>query len=131
MSAIDDATTVLRLPRDGVQRALAPRIDLNDPVVAALFRRLHRSFGRQVTLAFESVRKRLARVLVRLARRDPQNRVYESDAALGALVGASRQTVNDRLERLRRKGYIDYPFRRHRITVPDPDRLERALERFK
>lgn len=131
LCAMTDDAVVLLVPRELLRAVLGKRIDVRDPLVVSLFRRLRRSYARQPQFAFESVKKRLARELVRLARRDPDHRVYESDEQLGALVGARRPTINNALKALRRVHLIQYRHNRKWITVPDPDKLERELQSFR
>ena len=100
---------------------------LAEAVIKLVCARLRRSDQRMADLAFFDLPSRLAKVLLARARStraggEPQ--VTDTQSALAALAGGSRENVNRYLRKWQREGLIGIAERR--ITILDADRLSRA-----
>lgn len=92
--------------------------------LVAGMRRLERIQLRVVRLMHKSVLAQVADVLLEESKRQPD--VNLSQSTLGALLGVSRQSVNEALGRLRHQGVVETGYRR--IKVLDQSRLEEIAE---
>jgi CRP-like cAMP-binding protein len=77
------------------------------------------------SLATEPVAVRLARHVCALAERDPERRVSETQAALAASVGCSREEVTRILGAWTRRGLIERTSHQRGFSLPEPERLLR------
>lgn len=92
--------------------------------LVAGMRRLERIQLRVVRLMHKTVLAQVADVLFEECQRQPN--VNLSQSTLGALLGVSRQSVNEALGRLRHQGVVETGYRT--IKVLDPGRLEEIAE---
>ncbi len=122
---IADARGVEPLRAHRFTRArLLPELAVNPGIMlrwlVATMRRIERTQQRVVSLAHKPVLSRLADLLVEETERQPN--VNLSQSTIGVLLGASRQSVNESLSRLREMGVVETGYRN--IEILDPDRLE-------
>ncbi len=96
-----------------------PRIALR--VIEGLCARLRGTLGQLESMVFQDVATRLATSLLSLAQGKPPRRLDMTQAALGQLVGASREIVNKRLRALAAAGIITLS--PGRIVLVDEARL--------
>ncbi len=92
--------------------------------LVAGMRRLENIQLRVVRLMHKTVLAQVADVLLEESERQPD--VNLSQSTLGALLGVSRQSVNEALGRLRHQGVVETGYRT--VKVLDPERLEEIAE---
>jgi CRP/FNR family cyclic AMP-dependent transcriptional regulator len=100
---------------------------LTEAVLRLVCSRLRRSDARMADLAFLDLPSRLSKALIARALAGPGGgalRVSDSQKALAALVGGSRENVNRHLRRWEKEGLIT--IEKGRITLVDPEGLTRA-----
>ena len=124
------ATTLLVLGRDTLLGLLAERPRLADALLRSLGALVRRLSDSAADLVFLDLQARVAKLLVRLAgdgRRLPGGAVAlhlpMSQQDLAAAVGGARQTVNQVLQTLERRGYVER--RGREVVVKDLDGLRR------
>jgi CRP-like cAMP-binding protein len=116
-------TKVLRLERDRLIPLLLARPILAMRWLVNGLSQLESTQQRIIRLMNRTVLEQVAGLL--LDEQDSYGEVLLSQAAIAELLGASRQSVNEALARLRKEGSIDTGYRR--ITVVEEDGLARAL----
>ena len=123
------ASFVWRIPREAFQRVVGRRADLVIRVTCQVADRFKQLESRIENLVFRDVRSRLASLLLELAddfgAAEPDGAVRIdlplTQAELGRLIGATRQTVNQGIGELEAAGLIGR--RRGRVTLLKPDEL--------
>ena len=101
-------------------------------LIAELGQRLEEMYGLMATHAFGSMRERVSRHLMDMARKTPSGEGLVVDATqqqLADAVGTTRQVVNRVLGDLRRARIID--MNRGQIEILQPSRLETSLGRWR
>jgi CRP-like cAMP-binding protein len=116
-------TKVLQLERDRLIPLLLARPILAMRWLVNGLSQLESTQQRIIRLMNRTVLEQVAGLL--LDEQDSYGEVLLSQAAIAELLGASRQSVNEALARLRKEGSIDTGYRR--ITVVEEDGLARAL----
>ena len=103
---------------------LLPELAVNPGILlrwmVAAVRRLEQTQGRLVALMHKTVLGQVADLLLEESERQPD--VKMSQSTIGALLGVSRQSVNEALARLRDQRIVETGYRR--ITILDRPRLE-------
>ena len=117
-------TRVLRFERSRLLPELAVHPGILLRWLVAAMRRIEQSQLRVVRLMHKTVLAQVADVLLEESDRQPD--VNLSQSTLGALLGVSRQSVNEALGRLRNQGVVETGYRT--IKVLDPDRLKEIAE---
>jgi CRP/FNR family transcriptional regulator len=120
---------VWRIPREVFQRVVGRRADLVIRVTCQIAERFKQIESRVENLVFRDARSRLASLLVELAddfgRKEVDGAVRIdlplTQAELGKLIGATRQTVNQSLRELELAGLIGR--RDGSVTLLDPEKL--------
>jgi CRP/FNR family cyclic AMP-dependent transcriptional regulator len=107
------ATTVLVVEKDQMARLLHEQHELSDLFIAYMLARNIRIEEDLVDQLFNSSEKRLARILLLLARYGKATDGYRiipkvSQAVLAEMVGTTRSRVNFFMNKFRRLGFIDY-----------------------
>jgi CRP-like cAMP-binding protein len=107
------ACTVLVLARDAMQRLLHEEHALSDRFIAHLLLRNSRIEADLIDQLFNSAEKRLARVLLLLARYGEQDRPQRvipkiSQETLAEMVGTTRSRVNFFMNRFKKLGFISW-----------------------
>lgn len=123
------ASFVWRIPRDVFQRVVGRRADLVIRVTCQIAERFKQIESRIENLVFRDVRARLASLLLELAgdfgerAADGSVRIELplTQAELGKLIGATRQTVNQAIGELEAAGLVGR--RRGALTLLKPDAL--------
>jgi CRP/FNR family cyclic AMP-dependent transcriptional regulator len=113
------ATTTLRIPRAEMIRTLHDQPTFSDRFIAHMLARNIRVEDDLVDQLFNSSEKRLARILLLLARygsadATPRDLPKLSQETLAEMVGTTRSRVNFFLNKFRRLGFISY---NGRITI--------------
>jgi CRP/FNR family transcriptional regulator, cyclic AMP receptor protein len=107
-----EPTTVLRIGKDEMMRTLHEQSALSDRFIAHMLTRNIRIEEDLVDQLFNSSEKRLARLLLLLARygEDAPPRVLPklSQETLAAMVGTTRSRVNFFMNKFRKLGFIEY-----------------------
>lgn len=115
--------TLYALDRVGAERLLRDRPEVALRVVGALAGRLERLEQRLVAMAFQTVRARLAELLLRLAGEQGGGLVRGyTHQDLADMLGAYRETISETLDTLRTDGLV-YTGRKE-IGITDRERLE-------
>lgn len=103
---------------------LLPELAVNPAILlrwlVAVMSRVEQTQRRVISLMHKPVLDQVADLLVEESSRQPD--VNLSQSTIAALLGVSRQSVNEALGRLRELGLVETGYRR--IAVLDPDRLE-------
>ncbi len=107
------ATTVLRVPKSQMIRLLHQKPEFSDRFIAYMLARNIRIEEDLVDQLFNSSEKRLARVLLLLARygkQDKPQRVLPtiSQELLAEMIGTTRSRVNFFMNKFRKLGFIEY-----------------------
>jgi CRP/FNR family transcriptional regulator, cAMP and macrophage regulator len=126
---LTDAMAVLevrayRFPRSRLLPELATHPGILLRWLPAVVRRIEASQLRLVELMHKTVLAQVADLLAEEAGRAGE--VVISQSTIGALLGVSRQSVNEALGRLRDQGVVETGYRH--IEILDPDRLARIAE---
>jgi CRP-like cAMP-binding protein len=126
-TALTDCTLLVFERRD-----FLPLLERNWRLAEAVLRvvcgRLRRADAYIAELAFSELPVRLARTLIARAQRDPGGGpawVGDTQGALAAMVGGSREAVNRCLGKWQRAGLVTVS--EGRISLPAPDDLARAV----
>lgn len=124
-------TVILMVPRQDFQQLLDTRPELYRYFMPLLCRRLRSVFSMLEDHTVLSVRARLVKRLLLLARTVGEasggERVLSlSQEALANMLGLSRQTVNKELKALEREGLVRLHY--GQIGLPDPRALQRLLD---
>jgi CRP-like cAMP-binding protein len=114
----------IRLERSRLLPELAVHPGILLRWLVAAMRRIEMIQLRVVRLMHKTVLAQVADVLHEESKRQPD--VNLSQSTLGALLGVSRQSVNEALGRLRNQGVVETGYRT--IKVLDSDRLEEIAE---
>lgn len=122
---IADARVTHQVQARRFRRArLLPELAVNPGIMlrwmVAVIRRLEDSQRRVVGLMHKTVLAQVADLLLDESRRQPD--VNLSQSTIAALLGVSRQSVNEALGLLRDEGVVATGYRR--VTILDPTRLE-------
>jgi CRP-like cAMP-binding protein len=107
VTALTDAT-LLELPRDAVMTVASDSPGVSASMVTELASVVRRLTGSAADLVFLDVRRRVAKTLLLQHRSTEGGRLHRrlTQAELASAVGASRQSVNEALQYLRRRGWI-------------------------
>ena len=119
--------TLLVFERRAFMELLESNWPLTEAVLKLVCARLRRSDERMADLAFFDLPSRLAKTLLARARPAPGGgpaRVSDTQGALAALVGGSRENVNRYLRRWEKEGLI--AIADGRISLLDPEGLARG-----
>ena len=119
--------TLLVFERRAFMELLESNWPLTEAVLKLVCARLRRSDERMADLAFFDLPSRLAKTLLARARPAPGGgpaRVSDTQGALAALVGGSRENVNRYLRRWEKEGLI--AIAEGRISLLDPEGLARG-----
>jgi CRP-like cAMP-binding protein len=119
--------TLLVFERAAFVELLRDNWPLAEAVIKLVCSRLRRSDQRMADLAFSDLPARLAKVLLARARPAPGSgapQVSDTQSALAALAGGSRENVNRYLRKWQRDGLLAMADRR--ITLLDPEGLGRV-----
>jgi CRP-like cAMP-binding protein len=119
--------TLLVFERRTLLEMLQNNWQLTEAVLGLVCSRLRRSDARMADLAFLDLPSRLAKALIARAVPAPSGgrpRVSDSQKALAALIGGSRENVNRHLRRWEKEGL--FAIGEGRITLVDPEGLARA-----
>jgi len=126
-------TVLLLVPRSDFLQLLEARPETYRLFVPLLCKRLRSVFSMLEDHAVLSIRARLVKRLLLLARtvseaslNDNERVLSLSQEALGAMLGLSRQTVNKELKQLEREGLVRLHY--GQITLPDLVGLRRLVE---
>lgn len=130
-----EATEMLTLPRDRFNSLVAGEPAIRDALLASLAIELRRLTDHVAELHFLDLAGRLAVGLARLARehgREDEDGAIRLDSPLtqtdlGAMIGATRQSVNKLLGEFAAEGLVRMD--RETLVVPDLDALEAAGRR--
>jgi CRP/FNR family transcriptional regulator, cyclic AMP receptor protein len=120
--------TLLVFERSAFIGLLENNWSLTEAVLKLVCARLRRSDERMADLAFFDLPRRLAKTLLaraQVAPGDGPRRVTDTQGALAALVGGSRENVNRYLRKWQQEGLITIA--EGRINILDPDGLVRTL----
>jgi CRP-like cAMP-binding protein len=115
---------VYRFPRSRVLPELAMHPGILLRWLSAAMNRIELTQLRLVELMHKTVLAQVADLLAEEATRSGE--VLLSQSTIGALLGVSRQSVNEALGRLRDQGVVETGYRR--IEIRDADRLARIAE---
>jgi CRP-like cAMP-binding protein len=96
---------LLTIERAAMQRLIEEDAKLALRVIEMLCTRLRNTMVQLESMLFHDVASRLAASLISLAKGNPK-RLDMTQAALGTLIGASREIVNKRLRQLEREGAV-------------------------
>lgn len=127
--------TVVEILREDLESAADREPAVLHDLLAMVGRRLEDARGELASLAYDTVRERILRTLLRLAEQrcgpgpsDPAATVSIdiTHARLAMAVGAARETVSSDVEDLEREGVLQT--RRGRLSIV-PERLRRSLTR--
>ena len=126
-------SAVWRVPRENFLRAIGVHSALVIQVTKQIGNRLKRIESRVEDLVFRSVRSRVARMLLELARDfgrvEGGHRLIDvpiTQGELATLVGATRQTVNQTLREFASEGLIGRENRR--MVLYKPEEIRRLVE---
>ena len=120
--------TLLIFDRAPLMELLKANWHLTEEVLKLVCARLRRSDERMADLAFSDLPGRLAKLLLARARPTPGGgplRVSDTQGALAALVGGSRENVNRWLRKWQKEGLIDVVD--GRIKLLDPEGIKRTV----
>jgi CRP/FNR family transcriptional regulator, cyclic AMP receptor protein len=117
------STTVVAVEKTGMFRLLTTNAALASRFIAQVVARSIRTEDDLADQIFYSSEKRLARVLLLLARSGsgdaPQRSVPKpSQEALAEMIGTTRSRVNVFMNKFRRLGYVDYDAARLTVNAP-------------
>jgi CRP/FNR family transcriptional regulator len=115
--AVEDSLICV-MSRPDVERLIVKKPDVAIRMLEVLSERLVAAESRQEALAFQAVKVRLARELLRLAEGDVARATHQD---LGDTIGAYRETVTKTLDEFQREGLVDLS--RMKITIRDRARL--------
>jgi CRP-like cAMP-binding protein len=125
-TAVTDCTLLAFERRD-----FLPLLERNWPLAEAVLKvicgRLRSADAHIADLAFSDLPGRLAKTLIARAQPGPRGRpphVTDTQGALAAMVGGSREAVNRCLRKWQKEGIVSVSD--GRIALPDPDALARA-----
>jgi CRP-like cAMP-binding protein len=107
------ATTVLRIPKEEMIRLLHEHPEFSDRFISHMLTRNIRIEEDLVDQLFNSSEKRLARMLLLLARYGKEDATHRtlpklSQETLAEMVGTTRSRVNFFMNKFRRLGFIEY-----------------------
>jgi CRP/FNR family cyclic AMP-dependent transcriptional regulator len=120
-----EATTLLVLEREAVLDLLRERPDVAEQLFKALGAHVRRLTGHAADLVFLDLPRRVAKLLLyRLRQSDrPVIELGLNQTELAAMLGGSRQSVNQSLREFEKRGWI--MVEGQSITVLDADRMRR------
>lgn len=125
-----DASLIGRIARVHFDRLVEAHDDLRTEIETLKSEWIRRLCELSGSLALQPLDVRLARLLSRQARMEPDGSVDLIHEELASMVGGSREEVNRVLHRFRVEGFITSQPHRHGIVVSDVDRLNRYGEDF-
>ena len=118
-----EPTSALAVTRDDVRALIREHPQLADSLLASLGALVRRLTEQAADLVFLDLHGRVAKLLVQLAREGNVLDLNLTQSDLAAMVGGSRQSVNQILQAFQRRGYLDLEGRR--ITLKRLDALSR------
>jgi CRP/FNR family transcriptional regulator, cyclic AMP receptor protein len=116
-----EPTSALAVTRDDVRALIREHPQLADSLLASLGALVRRLTEQAADLVFLDLHGRVAKLLVQLAREGNVLDLNLTQSDLAAMVGGSRQSVNQILQAFQRRGYLDLEGRR--ITLKRLDAL--------
>jgi CRP-like cAMP-binding protein len=118
-----EPTTALAVTRDDVRALMREHPQMADSLLASLGALVRRLTEQAADLVFLDLHGRVAKLLVQLAREGNVLDLNLTQSDLAAMVGGSRQSINQILQAFQRRGYLDLQGRR--ITLKRLDALSR------
>lgn len=128
LDALEDGTTVYRIPCDLFRRLLRRHPDLAYRVLEVVSRRFLLQCDRVAELASYTIPVRLARELVRAVEEGGNRRITATQTELAARIGARRDSTAEALRRVKERGWVESTQGRRGIAVLDVERLARYGE---
>lgn len=119
--ALEDSV-LLAIPLSAVRQAMAGSVELSLSLIRRAEHLLRVAESQAARLAFESVPRRLARLLLEATDDSGLLRFPLNQTELANVIGSSRETVCSFLNQLRREGVIEMPS--GQIRIRDRARLE-------
>ncbi|MXV16740.1 response regulator [Hufsiella ginkgonis] len=116
-------TSLCLLPKEQVEQVLLKYPDISRQFICLLANNLKEKEEQLMQLAYNSVRKRIAEVLVRLANRGPGQPIRISRDDLAAMAGIATETVSRTLSDFKDEGLIEK--KGSQIDIADLKRLQR------